>query len=767
MNFAYVREAGRLARVTGGPGFEADPALHSMPIPRCDQHGRGNAAIVAGRNAEYGSKRVALFQTSDNRRRDFADLGVHSTWVKWATPTAEALRQACLAQESRISQITPSLPSVYINSIEVTNSLFMGPINLEFNRQYNAIIGGRGTGKSTILEYLRWGVCDQPPAMDDAEGTGDFQTKRKVLVEKTLTALKAIVQVSFAVNGVTHTVRRNSQTGELTLKIGTGEYTPCSEADIRALLPVQAYSQKQLSNVGVRIEELDRLIRTPIRQQLGDVDNQIKQIAGDLRNLHISIQKNRTAQKQIEKEELEAQSLEQQAQGLRNGLTGFSPEDQSLMGLQPQYEREDELLQGWLRDIERLQNSLAEPFRVAADGPQTPTQADADLPNTTVLNEMGAAILDLYNEVAKMLGQTVERMRRSERDDDPFQSRFLAITKLHQDLKNRYEAAKARSTSHEAQIKQLGQLESRIKEVRKTLAARKAALSDASGSSSRFAERRHEWLRLHRERARFLAGQCVDLTALSNGQIKATLREGVGTKDAEDKFRTIFSGLSLRGTKIDALFRGVADAADPVDEWEAILKELESLAECDPSDPTTGKVPAAPKLSDAGFSDAEITKICTRLKPDTWIDLCLVSLTDHPKFEYRTREDQYIAFAEASAGQQATALLFTLLNQDGPPLVIDQPEDDLDNQVILKVVEQIWQAKTRRQLIFSSHNANLVVNGDAELVICCDYRVAADQSGGKVKHEGAIDINTIRNEITTVMEGGHEAFKLRKAKYGF
>ncbi|MCK4326266.1 hypothetical protein KAW55_05875, partial [bacterium] len=77
-----------------------------------------------------------------------------------AIPTAEALRQACLAKESRISQIDPALPSVYVTSVDVSNSKFMGPIYLELNRQYNALIGGRGTGKSTILEYLRWGLCD-------------------------------------------------------------------------------------------------------------------------------------------------------------------------------------------------------------------------------------------------------------------------------------------------------------------------------------------------------------------------------------------------------------------------------------------------------------------------------------------------------------------------------------------------------------------------------------------------------------------------------
>jgi chromosome segregation protein len=155
------------------------------------------------------------------------------------------------------------------------------------------------------------------------------------------------------------------------------------------------------------------------------------------------------------------------------------------------------------------------------------------------------------------------------------------------------------------------------------------------------------------------------------------------------------------------------------------------------------------------------------LNSDNWLELCLIPLGDKPVFEYRRREAEYIPFVEASAGQQATALLSVLLNQDGPPLVIDQPEDDLNTQVILDIVEQIWKAKRRRQLIFASHNANAVVHGDADLVISCDYRVAGEQSGGVIKCEGAIDVESIRNEIATVLEGGREAFRLRKEKYGF
>jgi len=69
-----------------------------------DKIGKGNQTILDGKAGDYGNKRIALFQTSDSRRADHANLGEHSTWVKWAIPTAEALRQACLAQESRVAQ---------------------------------------------------------------------------------------------------------------------------------------------------------------------------------------------------------------------------------------------------------------------------------------------------------------------------------------------------------------------------------------------------------------------------------------------------------------------------------------------------------------------------------------------------------------------------------------------------------------------------------------------------------------------------------------
>jgi type III restriction enzyme len=126
--------------------FQEMPCVGGYIDGSVSKRGTGNRAIVAGKNREYGFKSIGIFQTSDNRKRDHSDLGKHTTWVKWAEPTAEALRQACLAKESRLSQDEPQLPSLWVTSMSVSNSKFLRGFDVDFNQQYNAIIGGRGTG---------------------------------------------------------------------------------------------------------------------------------------------------------------------------------------------------------------------------------------------------------------------------------------------------------------------------------------------------------------------------------------------------------------------------------------------------------------------------------------------------------------------------------------------------------------------------------------------------------------------------------------------
>ena len=118
--------------------------------------------------------------------------------------------------------------------------------------------------------------------------------------------------------------------------------------------------------------------------------------------------------------------------------------------------------------------------------------------------------------------------------------------------------------------------------------------------------------------------------------------------------------------------------------------------------------------------------------------------------------------SEHSLGQRASALiLFLLAQKDSSLIIIDQPEDDLDNQTIYQdVIKVLRQLKGKIQFIFATHNANIPVLGDSEQIIACSYQ-------GISFHEenGSIDNPAIQQKIVAIMEGGQEAFARRKDIY--
>ena len=761
-----VSEGGTTTLLRSGHAshYKGMPCVAGYLDGNISQLGAGNIGILEGRNGDYGHKPLGLFQTSDNRRRDFQNLGAHVSWVKWAQPTAEALRQACLARKSRISQTRPLLPSAIIGSINVSNSAFLGPLFLEFNPQYNAIIGGRGTGKSTILEYLRWALCDESTPAD--EELPDYQNKRGKLVRQTLTDLKANIQVDFILNGVPHFIRRNAANNELLLKIGPGNFEPCKPSDVRSLLPIQAYSQKQLSNVGVRIDELNRFIHSPVRRELSELGSAIAEVVSETRTTYLAVQRYRQLQTDVANDEKLVQSLTEQITSARKDLTGIGQQEQAVLSKKSAYEREAEIISGWTNELNNAQAAITK-LRQDLKFTTFENSQFEELPDAALITNMSGEMRLLFQSLSTSVEKLNADITKTGSPDHPLAQTKSILDSAHKEFDAAYEAAKARSTAHASKLQAFNALEQQLKSARARITAKRNEITALGSPENKFLELRSQWNELQRRQSDILAEQCENLTVLSEDQIRATLKRASSMIDVAAKLKAILAGTNIRGNKTDSLLEMVTATADPSHQWEAVLKEFESLMLTALRANNGLSLPLTPLLSGTGFTQSDLEKLARKMTPDSWLDLALTPLKDTPVFEYRVRESEYIAFADASAGQQATALLWVLLNQPGPPLVIDQPEDDLDNKVMPQTAEKLWRAKQRRQIIFSSHNANLVVNGDADLLICCDYRVAGEQSGGVVKLQGAIDIAEIRNEIATVMEGGKEAFRLRKDKYGF
>ena len=123
-----------------------------------------------------------------------------------------------------------------------------------------------------------------------------------------------------------------------------------------------------------------------------------------------------------------------------------------------------------------------------------------------------------------------------------------------------------------------------------------------------------------------------------------------------------------------------------------------------------------------------------------------------------------------STGQKATAILLLLLLESKAPLVIDQPEDDLDNRFITEgVVPIMREEKRRRQFVCSTHNANIPVLGDAELILGLAASGDAKEGHAKIatEHMGSIDTHPVRELVEEILEGGKAAFEMRRSKYGF
>ncbi|MCB1193834.1 MAG: AAA family ATPase, partial [Leptospiraceae bacterium] len=130
---------------------------------------------------------------------------------------------------------------------------------------------------------------------------------------------------------------------------------------------------------------------------------------------------------------------------------------------------------------------------------------------------------------------------------------------------------------------------------------------------------------------------------------------------------------------------------------------------------------------------------------------------DSLAIEYKNASGKYQPIEQGSPGQKTAALLSFVLSYGNDPIILDQPEDDLDNRLIYElIVKQLKESKSKRQIIVVTHNANIVVNGDSELVFCLS-------SNGQtcLSSQGCLQDKKIREEICSILEGGKDAFQLR------
>ena len=210
------------------------------------------------------------------------------------------------------------------------------------------------------------------------------------------------------------------------------------------------------------------------------------------------------------------------------------------------------------------------------------------------------------------------------------------------------------------------------------------------------------------------------------------------------------------------------------EDWEGIEEELRGILQCQaPFDKDIedlediyqeNGVRGIEKLKEAikgirnGERDAKdkrFTKHLKSLTQESVIDLILWFPRDDLKITFGPNRQP---IEQSSPGQRNAALLAFILSYGDEPLLLDQPEDDLDNELIYSlIVRQLRETKSRRQVIVVTHNANIVVNGDAEMVLPLKVECGAT----RVRQAASVQIKEVREAICDILEGGQQAFEQR------
>jgi len=745
-----------------------------------------NRFILEGRNREYGFKKVAVFQTSDCREArkitdasgewfDFIELGSWPTWVKWTVPSAEALRQACLASASRVAHAEPQLPSHRICSVNVSNSKFLGPLDLSLNPQFNGLIGGRGTGKSTVLEYIRWALCDDPrafdPSIEAAEELPDFQRRRKALVDKTLKTLGATVTVEYEKFGITYSIVRSSKETNDKVRVILPDKSSqeMSGEQVRREFPIVSYAQKQLSSVGTLPNEVLRVVTDPLRIAISRLNEDLSEV--------VLPKLKEDRQKQLRLEELRLQHreteekvrfLREQIQGLQSQLGQLTPEQQKVMEEHEPIAADKQWLDtalGTLRSFRETVASAKAALEHTAEVVSPTTEG-----STNDLKMIAVGINAVRSKAIETIGELERQVNGTKSLTEQEIEAVERVVKRYTDHQESYKQCVAVTAKSKQQLSDIERLNGELAKLGQRIGILNTQIQGLSvPPDPNEPDAWTLWIEKHQKRASLLREQCQKISDLAQDAFRATLHPCSDTKVMYETIESIVArgyDIRKREEKVRHLCRIVSTAPDPLQKWQEMVAEFDALVRSsqNPSLPNT------PILLLADFTEQNLKALQT-LKPQDVESIRYLPLNDRIEFEFAfgmkpDGTQDFIPFQDASPGQQATALLRTLLADEGPPLLIDQPEEDLDNEQIRAISDRIAETKHNRQLLFVSHNANIIVNGDAELVVRFDY-VPGDKTKGIIERTGSIDFPPIRTIITVVMEGGREAFELRRQKYGF
>lgn len=681
--------------------------------------------FTRGTLPDYGRK--ACIQGSDAHALE--EIGRRRTLLKMDTLSLEGVRQALLNYRSRVQLPGQVVTHAYPRLIGLSVSRgFLAGQQLAFHPHLTCLIGGRGVGKSTVVELLRF-------AFDNASTFADLRKDMYMKAEK-LVGIGGSVQVDVeAVDGSVFSIVRTIDNPEAPPSVtnADGEQVPMP---FRPLF----FSQGELARVGASESAQLELIDSDLPPNSYDADETAAIADLELNRVALLNAEDEIASLQVQLDHPTSGKRAVQARiaTLRKAI------DKPVLRDYPRWTKEEEVV-GEARDaLSQLKEELRE--AIADVDVSTPLAIDipADAPNKAQLKKLAKSLAELRMTIEGKTGELIAAVASAEKGV----KQTLHILKPKYDAKRKeYQKAIENEGGDLPRLQQeLVRFEQRQTALDKTS---KQAARAASNQRRLAAERATARVRLQDVREkRFKARKAV--LDEWNRQLGDVIDAGLDPSGELSQYCTELQDV-LNGSRITDLdIKTVAATVEP-----AFLAEL---LEGDTQD-------AAEVLDAMGLRKQLATRLVEWLASRRSDVLALesVRLPDLPKLQLVFDDGTRKPLQECSVGQKSTVLLLIAMQHGSEPLVVDQPEDSLDPVFIHnRVARIVLERKVTRQFLFTTHNPSLLVGADADLNVVLE----ASAKKSSVKSAGGLDRRETKELIIINLEGGRPAFRGRQELYG-
>lgn len=722
-----VAESGLLAREKGKPlqNIVVSPDILALgTTPSRDPLGDQELIL---RNTKPYSRPHPLVEIYADDVSDPSTLSSQgsTSWFKMAKPSLRGLQHALRTPQTRV-RLSPPPPLRGTRLRELTwTGGFLDGVTIPIGPELTALIGGRGTGKSTVIESLRY-VLNQPP--QGANAVKDHES----VVQKVL-GPGAVVSLEVEVHEPTparYVIKRTVGDPPIVLDASKTK-VQLLPADIVG--EIEAFGQHELAEMA----QNKNLLADLIRRLGGESESETDRL-----RLMDTLKKNRLELVEVEGliESLETElaaipRLEEQARKFEETDLG------SKLEAQRQINDEETILNEHTRKISSAADRLAEAgLQSIVDELGVKIETDAEGDRLAHLETAQAAVASLRDTIKAALTQMTTGLTVAHQAVERSKEAWALV--VQPDLEAHAATTRAlveAGYDPDAYLKTSGALKSltlRAEERKKLETRLQGLLSD---------------------RQRILGNLAVvdsDIATELNSAVKAANAVTLGkvnVRPIPSPDRTTIKAV------IDSRFKTartqiMAAIDDPGFSVRTFVQGLRA---------------GGTSLASYGITGAQATNLLVHGEPlFRELEEHSVGLAVDVYLNVSPTGTDFRRLEDLSKGQRATALLLLLLGVTKVPLVIDQPEDDLDNRFVFDgIVQHLRQLKGIRQILVSTHNANVPVLGDAELVIVLE----SDGHRGSTATDGigSLDESAIRDFAEKILEGGEEAFRARRHLYGF